>query len=711
MKLPKMSTSLEGGSDMSKYKLGIDVGGTFTDFVLLNEDEGRMEVGKTLTTPEDPSQAVIKGSGEILIRSEVPIADLHTVIHGTTLVTNTLIERKGAPTGLMATRGFRDVLETGNEVRYDLYDLSIERPKPLVPRRLRLGISERVTAEGQIRQPLDLDEVRHAARYFEKEGITSVAVCLLHSYRNPVHERHIQECLQREFPSFHVSLSSRVAPEIREYERTSTTVANAYVQPIMKRYLRYIETKLKKNGFKGVFYAMLSSGGITNVRVAEEFPIKLCESGPAAGALVASFYGRAMGLNDLISFDMGGTTAKICLINDGRPSYSREFEAARISRFKKGSGFSFKIPSIEMIEIGAGGGSIGYIDQMGLAKVGPQSAGASPGPACYGFGGDNATVTDAALVLGYLDPDYFLGGEMILDVARAKEVMKERLADPLGISVEEAAMGINRIVTENMAMATRIHIAERGKDPRRYALIAFGGAGPIHAFRIAELLKINTIICPPASGTASALGLLVTPMALDFSRSYFSRLDSINWKHLNTMYEEMQEEALSSLIETGAAREEIAIERSADMRYAGQFYEIPSPIPKGKLGPESVSEITKDFYKAYEKAFSRYMTDNPIQALTWHLRAQCPSPSLEVEYSGKKVAPKGEGIKGRRKAYFPEQGKFVECPVYDRYSLRPGAKFKGPAIVEERESTTIVGVNSQASIDDRLNLIIERKRS
>ncbi len=696
---------------MSKHNLGVDVGGTFTDFVLLNEDNGRMEVGKTLTTPEDPSQAVIKGSGEILKRAGVPIEDLSTVIHGTTLVTNTLIERKGAPTGLMTTKGFRDVLETGNENRYELYDLSIERPKALVPRRLRLGISERITAEGQIREPLNLNEVREAARYFEKQDITSIAVCLLHSYRNPIHERQIQECLQGEFPSFHVSLSSRVAPEIREYERTSTTVANAYVQPIMKKYLRYLGTQLKKKGFNGAFYAMLSSGGITNVRLAAEFPIKLCESGPAAGALVASFYGRAMGLNDLISFDMGGTTAKICLINDGRPSYSREFEAARISRFKRGSGFSFKIPSIEMIEIGAGGGSIGYIDQMGLAKVGPQSAGASPGPACYGFGGEDPTVTDAALILGYLNPDYFLGGEMALDAARAREVMKRKLADALGISVEEAAMGINQIVTENMATATRIHIAERGKDPRRYVLMAFGGAGPIHAFRIAELLKIKTIICPPAAGTASALGLLVTPMALDFSRSYISRLDSIDWQYVNRIYQEMEEEALSSLIETGASREEIVIERSADMRYAGQFYEIPSPIPNGKLGSESLPEITKAFYKAYEKAFSRYMTDTPIQALTWNLRAECPSPSLEVTYAGKLVAPRGPEVRGKRKAYFPEQGKFVACPVYDRYSLRPGAKFKGPAIVEERESTTIVGVNSEASIDDRLNLIIERKSS
>ena len=694
---------------MSTYKLGIDVGGTFTDFVLLNEKEGAMEVGKTLTTPEDPSIAVIKGSMEILKRTGVSFADLYTVIHGTTLVTNTLIERTGAPVGLITTKGFRDVLETGNEIRYDLYDLAIERPEPLVKRRLRKVVSERINAEGQIIQPLAEEEIRQVVEFFNKEGISSIAICLLHAYRNPVHEKMIQELIEKEFPSFNVSISSRVAPEIREYERTSTTVANAYVQPIMKKYLRYIETQLKEKGFSGALYAMLSSGGITNVHVAEEQPIKLCESGPAAGALVTSFYGRSMGLNDLISFDMGGTTAKICLINDGRPSYSREFEAARISRFKKGSGFTFKIPSIEMIEIGAGGGSIGHIDAMGLVKVGPQSAGASPGPACYGFGGDNPTVTDAALILGYLNPDYFLGGEMSLDAAHAREVMKKKLADPLKISVEEVAMGINKIVTENMATATRIHIAERGKDPRRYALMAFGGAGPIHAFRIAEILKIKTVICPPAAGTASALGLLVTPMALDFARSYISKLDSIDWDHVNNMYEEMEAEAMSSLVESGASKEEIVFERSADMRYRGQFYEIPSPMPGGKLGPEKIPEITDAFYKAYEKAFSRYMTDAPIQGLTWRLRAQCPLPSLEIKYSAKKEDTEAAALKGRRKAYFPEQNSFIECPVYERYLLKPGTKLKGPAILEERESTTIAGVDSELSIDDKLNIIIERK--
>ncbi len=693
----------------TKCKLGIDIGGTFTDFVILDEEKGWMEVGKCLTTPEDPSRAVIEGFTEILRRTRLPVENVFTAIHGTTLVTNTLIERKGAKTGLIATQGFRDVLEMGNEFRYELYDLKIERPKPLVPRHLRCGISQRMSRDGKVILELDLDEVRQVAQYFRDQGAISVAVCLLHSYMNPHHENKILELLEKEFPEFHVSLSSRVNPEIREYERTSTTAANAYVQPLVKQYLRRIDAQLKKNGFRGVFYIMLSSGGITSVNLAEEFPIRLCESGPAAGALVSSYHASSMGIEDLISFDMGGTTAKICLIHRGKPSPSREFEAARISRFKRGSGISLKVPTIEMIEIGAGGGSIGYIDRLGLMKVGPESAGAFPGPACYGFGGKDPTVTDAALILGYLNPDFFLGGDMPLDVLAAGKAIKEKLADPLGISMEEAAVGMNKIVTENMATATRIHIAEKGKDPRKYQLMAFGGAGPIHAFRLAEIMKIKKIICPPAAGTASALGLLVAPMAVDFARSYLARLDKLEWEWINHIFAEMENEAAAVLMATGVERKEIFFERTADLRYVGQFYEIPSLIPPGKLGPQMLAKIVEDFYQAYDRAFGRHLTDAPIQALTWRLRASCPSPRLRIHYSGKRSTADPSGIKGKRKAYFPEQGEFVETTVYDRYSLSPSSTFRGPAIIEERESTTIVGFNSQFYIDEHLNLVIERE--
>lgn len=693
---------------MGRFKLGIDIGGTFTDFVLLDEEGGGMAVGKCLTTADDPARAVKEGCQAILRKTGKTADEVFITIHGTTLVTNTLIERKGAKTGLITTQGFRDVLETGNEVRYELYDLSMDRAEPLIPRHLRCGVTQRMNAKGEVLLGLDLEEVRQIAHYFRQERVQAVAICLLHSYLNPAHENQIQDILREEFPEFHISLSSRVNPEIREYERTSTTAANAYVQPLIKKYLRQIDGQLKAIGLRGGLSIMLSSGGITNVNRAEEFPIRLCESGPAAGALVSRYYAQAMGIKDLISFDMGGTTAKICLIQDGKTSLAREFETARLRRFKKGSGLTLKIPAIEMIEIGAGGGSIGYIDRLGLMKVGPESAGASPGPACYGFGGKDPTVTDAALILGYLNPDYFLGGEMALHPSLAYKRMKEKLADPLGISVEAAAMGINRIVTENMATATRIHISEKGKDHRKFDLIAFGGAGPIHAFRIAEILKIKKIICPAAAGAASALGLLVAPLAVDLVRSYMTRLDRTDWSYVRHIFAEMEEEAAGILIASGIDPKEVLFQRVADMRYAGQFYEIPSSIPSGNPGPEMIPRIMENFYQAYDQAFGRHLTDTPIQVLTWRVRAYCASPRLKIQYSKKRPVNETSGIKGQRKAFFPDAEEFVETPVYDRYGLAPGCSFPGPAVIEERECTTIVGFHSRFSIDQNLNLIIEK---
>jgi len=687
--------------------MGIDIGGTFTDFVLLNEESGMIQVGKFLTTPKDPAQAVIWGFDEILQTTGIMPDGLSVVIHGTTLVTNTLIERKGVKTGLITTKGFRDILEMGNEIRYELYDLMIERPKPLVPRHLRWGISERVNHEGKVLIEPSLEELQQVAQYFREQRVEAIAVCFLHSYQNSHNENTVLNYLQKNFPEFNISLSSRVAPEIREYERTSTTVANAYVQPLVKKYIRNISNHLETKGFSGSFFIMLSSGGITTAKVAEEFPVRLCESGPAAGALVSCFYAKTLKLNDLISFDMGGTTAKICLIHEGTPSYAREFEVARISRFQKGSGLSLKIPSIEMIEIGAGGGSIGYLDKLGLMKVGPESAGAFPGPACYGFGGHEPTITDAALILGYLNPDFFLGGTMPLYLEKSKRVLREKLADPLGISIEEAAIGMNEVVTENMAMAMRVHIAEKGKDPRKYDLIAFGGAGPIHAFRIAEILKLKKIICPAIAGTLSALGLLVAPMAMDFARSYMARLDNLNWSEINLLFTQMENEAREALLAGGLKADEIQFERKADMRYEGQFYEITSPIPFGLLSSNSLSKIIDEFYQNYERSFGRYLTNYPIQVLTWRLRASSSSPQIKIRYPY--ISSKSSALKMVRKAYFPSQGEFVDTPVYDRYNLIPGQVLEGPAIIEERESTVVVGFQSRFYIDEYLNLVIMRE--
>lgn len=690
-----------------RLMLGIDVGGTFTDFVLLDEAEGTFQVGKVLTTPEDPSVGVLQGAQHLLGRLNTPFSDVASAVHGTTLVTNTIIERKGASTGVITTKGWRDTLEIGRDIRYDLYDLFMERPEPLVPRYLRKEVTERVDRNGSVLLPLNTQEVGDAARELDREGVAAVAVCLLHSYRNPDHERAIKEILEREFPQFHVTISSEVSPEIREYERTSTTVANAYVQPLMKRYLSSLEARLKELGLGGNIYIMLSSGGITTVPTAERFPIRLIESGPAGGAIAARFYGQLAGRPDVVSFDMGGTTAKMCLISKGEPSHANEFEAARVRRFKKGSGMILKVPVIEMIEIGAGGGSIAHIDSMGLMKVGPESAGASPGPACYGQGGPEPTVTDADLVLGYLNEDYFLGGEMKLDHAAAELAVEEKLAKPLGMTRLQAAEGIFDVVNENMAGATRIYAAEKGHDLRDYSLLAFGGAGPVHAYALARLLKMKTVVCPLAAGTTSALGFLVAPPSFDFVRSYVARLDNLDWTHVASLFGQMEEEGRAMLAGAGVASGDMRFVRTAEMRHVGQGYEVPVQLPGGTLNPGSLGEIRRAFFGAYEKLYGRHLTDVPVEVLTWRLVASGQVPNVDLKARDGLPPEYAGGVKGRRPAYFSEARGFLDCTVYDRYSLLPGDELLGPAIVEERESTTVIGPSGRGLIDDYLNLVIE----
>ncbi len=634
-------------------------------------------------------------------------SEITYVVHGTTLVANTIIERKGAPTGVITTRGFRDTLEIGRELRYDLYDLFIERSQPLVERYLRREVTERVDSQGAVLEPLDLDQVREAAESLRGEGIKAIAVVFLHSYRNPIHEQQARELLRREFPEFEVTLSSDVSPEIREYERTSTTVANAYVKPLMKRYLERLDGQLREVGMSGNLYIMLSSGGITSVQVAQEFPIRLVESGPAGGAIGAGFYGQLVNEPDLMSFDMGGTTAKACLITGGEPRHVHEFEAARVRRFQRGSGMLLKVPVIDMIEIGAGGGSIAHVDQMGLLKVGPHSAGADPGPACYGRGGTRPTVTDADLLLGYFNPDYFLGGVMRLDQPAAEKAVREHVAGPLDVSLIEAAVGIHNVVNENMASAMRIHAAEAGIDPRRYALIAFGGAGPAHAYSLARRLKIGRIVCPLAAGTMSALGFLVAPSSFDLVQSYVSRLNHIDWPHLNAIYDDMEARGREMLTGAGVDRSQMAVLRLAEMRYSGQGYEITVPVPNGPLGNGSIETLRGNFNDTYRKLFERHLDDVPIEALTWRTVVTGPQPVIGLHFLMPRPSGDLEGIKSRRQVYFPDAGGFVDCPVYDRYSLREGKTFEGPAIVEERESTTVLGPGARARLDSYLNLLVD----
>lgn len=685
-------------------RLGIDVGGTFTDFVLLDPERDFAAVGKRLTTPDDPSRAVIEGTEALTSEHGVKIRDLRQAVHGTTLVANTIIERKGARTGLIATRGFRDALETGREIRYDMYDLFIERPEPLIPRFLRLEIDERIAADGRLLRPLNLDGIGQILKLFESEGIEAVAVSLLHAFRNTTHERAVGARIQEIAPRIHLSLSTDVCPEIREYDRTSTTVANAYVQPIVARYLNRLEEGMRDRGLRAPVSIMLSGGGINTVDYARRLPIQMIESGPAGGAMAASFIGRHARVDHLLAFDMGGTTAKLCLVDQGEPQRVTTFEAARVHRFMKGSGLVMKIPVIEMIEIGAGGGSIARADRLGTLKVGPHSAGSVPGPACYGRGGDEPTVTDGDLLLGYLDPAYFLGGRMSLDRDRATSAVGERLAIPLQMHPLKAARGIFEVVNESMAAAARVYLAERGRDPRQYTLLAFGGAGPVHAWDLARRLKIGRLLCPPAAGAASALGFLVAPPTVDLVTSQVSRMNDFNAETTVMLVNQLEREAASILASCGVPRADITFRLVAEMRYVGQGYEIPVPISKDTMrkGPHVLKSA---FDAEYERVFGRAVADVPAEILTWRIRATGPEPVTSWTAGTHSSGDGRAALKGTRPVFFGESS--VEASVFDRYRLGPGVALAGPAIVEERESTAVVPPGARATVDAQRNLLIE----
>ena len=680
-------------------RIGVDVGGTFTDFVLVDEAGSRVLTGKRLTTPDDPGRAILDGIARLLGEADATIADVRQVVHGTTLVTNTVIERKGARIGLITTKGFRDNLEMGREMRYDLYDLALEKPEPLVPRPRRHVVTERLSAQGDILRPLDETEVRAAAQALKAQGVEAVAVCLLHAYLDPAHERRIGAMLAEELPGIPVTLSSDVAPEIREYERANTACVNAYVLPLMDRYLAKLEQELHRRGLQGPLHLMLSAGGIATVRYARANPVQLIESGPAAGATAAMHVGAACGLSEMISFDMGGTTAKMCLIEGGEAEHSSTFEAARVKRFRKGSGLPLKVPVIDLIEIGAGGGSIAAMNAMGLLTVGPESAGSVPGPVCYGRGGRHPTVTDADLLLGYLSPDYFLGGEMDLDRTAVENAVRDKLAGPLGMSVEQVAAGIHAVVNENMAAATRMYIAEKGRDPRRYALLAFGGAGPVHAYGLAKLLKLRRIVVPAGAGVASALGFLVAAPAIDLVRSGVRRLASIDWAEVAQHYADMEAEARTLLLETGAAPGDVAFRRSADMRYVGQGFDIAVALPEAL----TAASVEAAFLDAYQRLFDRRIEGLPIELLSWRLNASASRPAVPATL-GASVG--GVAKKGERDVWFAQTGR-RPCAVYDRYRLQPGVTLRGPAVVEERESTTVVGPDCDFGLDLHGNLVID----
>jgi N-methylhydantoinase A len=699
-------TALPQVDGVAHARIGIDIGGTFTDLLLVDDATGEVTIVKTLTTPADPSDAVDAAVRQALAAAGTPPNVVGNVIHGTTLVTNAIIERKGDPTALITTKGFRDVLEIRREHRYDMYDLSIEAPRELVPRYLRFEVHERILADGTILRALDEAEVERLVRAIVSRGIKAIAVSLLHAYRNPVHEQRIRDIIAFVAPDVQVSLASDVVPEIKEYERTSTTVCNAYVKSLVDRYLSELERKLREAEIPGGLNIMLSSGGIATVETSREFPIRLLESGPAAGALAAAHVGRLANCGELLSFDMGGTTAKVCLIEDGRPLRTSQLEVDRIYRFKKGSGLPIKIPVIEMIEIGAGGGSIASVDTLGLLQIGPESAGADPGPACYGRGGVLPTVTDADLVLGYLDPDFFLGGRMRLDVHAARAAIDEYIARPLGLSVMQGAWGIHHIVNENMANAARIHAIDRGKNARAFPMFAFGGAGPVHAFGVAAILHTPVIILPLGAGVASTLGFLTAPLSFDFVRTSIEPLDDIDWTRANEIRSVMEREGTALLTRSGVAADDIAIAHSADIRYIGQGHEVTIPFPNTALGPFSRQAIVDAFDTTYARMYGRVADGLALEVINWRTVVSGPSPSLDLRRQDRRHANGSDALKAHRPVYFAEYGDYHSTPVYDRYELMSGASITGPAIVEERESTAVLGPGAVGAVDEFSNLIV-----
>ncbi len=684
-----------------RYRFGFDIGGTFTDLVLSGSD-GHARAGKVLSRHDDIVAPILEGLQRMLGAEAAGPGQVDEVVAGaTTAVTNLVIERKGARTGLVATRGFGDVIEIGRELRYDIYDLAAAYPEPIVPRELRAELDERIDHRGAVLKAPDDAEIEGVVRRLAADGAQAIAVCLLHGYRNPVHEERVRAVARRVAPGVAVSLSSEVVAEIREYERSVATVLNAYAMPMVGGYLTAIEEGLRNLGIRATLRIMQSNGGIISREYGERMPIRMLESGPAAGAIGASLLARRIAAPDLLAFDMGGTTAKACLVSGGEPEITTEFEAARVRRFKKGSGFPVRLPIIDLIEIGAGGGSIAAVDRAGLLKVGPRSAGSDPGPACYGLGGTEPTVTDAALLLGYLDPVGSLSGAVSLRPNLAAEAIAARIAEPLGMSVIEAAGGIHRIVCEHMAAAAKIHAAEKGKDIRRYTLLAFGGAGPVHAREVARRIGCREILVPSNAGVFSAVGLLGAPMKVDLVRTYYARLQAVDWTQVEALYDGMVQRLRAELAVAGVPATAIRYRRSADMRYVGQGFEVNAALPDA-LPAGAAAVVADRFHEAYERQYGHRLASQPIEALSWRLEAMAQVDWPEAAW---RPESRERGAASRmRPAFFPDAGGFVDTPVIAESELVDGAWREGPALVEQAGSTLVAGPHDRFAMDDEGNI-------
>jgi N-methylhydantoinase A len=685
-------------------RLAVDIGGTFTDVAL--DTGAALHTWKVLTTVAAPERGVLQGIGEVLSRAGVAPGDVDFIVHGTTLATNTVIERKGARTALIVTEGFRDSVEMGYEHRFEQYDLYIDKPAPLVPRHLRLSVRERVDAAGNVLVPLDEASVAALIGPLKDAGIESIAVALIHGYANPAHEQRIGAILAGELPGVQITLASDVCPEIREYERMSTASANAYVQPLMARYLNQLDADLRGQGFACPLFLMTSGGGLTTVDTAVRHPIRLVESGPAGGAILASHIAAECGLDQVLSFDMGGTTAKICLIDDGQPQTSRTFEVDRQYRFIKGSGLPLRIPVIEMVEIGAGGGSIAQVDNLGRIQVGPESAGSEPGPACYDRGGERATVTDADVVLGPISPDGFAGGSVHLVPEKSATALDRSIGAALAMDTPIAALAVSEVVDENMSNAARVHAVEQGKDAAARALVAFGGAAPLHACRLAEKLAIDRIVIPTGAGVGSAIGFLHAPVSYEVVRSRYARLNRFETGALNELLAEMQAEA-NAIVTRGAPGVPLTEKRIAYMRYVGQGHEIAVEVPARPLQADDAALLKDAFDAAYRDFFGRVIPSMEVEVLTWSITVasatEAPAPTAEIA-----VQPAGPA-KTTRRLYDPDRAEFFDVPVHERDALAPGMTVEGPALIVEDQTTTVVSRHFDASLNGAGHLDLRRK--
>ncbi|MGB3815271.1 MAG: hydantoinase/oxoprolinase family protein [Shinella sp.] len=694
-----------------QLRIAVDIGGTFTDGIIEDTRTGGIWVGKCLTTPHDPGEGVSTVIAQMLSHIDrnaegSSSEDVVGVVHATTLVTNTLIERRGAHTALVLTDGTKDLPNIARELRYDLYDLDLELPEPLVPFEQRYELAERISHEGEIVQPVEDKGMADLAQAIASKGdVEAVAICFLNAYANPAHELAMEQALQKAIPGISVSISSRTAAEPGEYERMSTVTANAYVQPLMTRYLGMLAERLEKANIDATLRIMLSNGGFTSVEAAARSPIQLLESGPAAGVLSAINAGEAAGESSILAFDMGGTTAKACVVHNGEALIKYGFETARVRRFRKGSGLPILIPSIDLIEIGAGGGSIASINRVGTISVGPESASSVPGPVCYGLGGDQPTVTDADLLLGYLNPNRFLGGEMTLKPELAEQAFA-RLGADMGKSGKEMAWGVCSVVNEAMAAAARVHIAEHGHDPRSFTMVATGGAGPVHVVDVARRLGISRILSPIAAGAGSCLGLLAAAARTDRTWAHKSLLDSTDWDVVRQSLAALREDALAELTSTGAAQDKVEWTVGINTRYFGQGHEIEIHIPYAQLGDGCAARIEAEFGERYRHVYGMAVPNAVIEIVTWRLIGRVPREKRSFVW-GETRGHQGANVGEEREIYLPLTGRYEKVPVLDRYSLAAGAVVEGPLVLEERESTIVVPFPAKVTILSNLTVQID----